>query len=469
MKRWNIPGVAVSIVKDGKVVFMKGYGVRDVNTNAKVDENTLFQIASNTKAYTGTALAILDVQKRLSLNDKITKYFPDFKLYDELATREVTIRDMLSHRIGFQTFQSDFLNWDCNRSRKELINNMRNVKPVYSFRSRFGYCNACFLTAGEIIPLVTDTSWDNYLRYNFFIPLKMTRTSTDYASIKKDDNFSLAHTVFDGKLMATPYGNIDALAPAASINSCVKDVSNWIIMQLANGMFEGEQVVPVDAIKKTRQSNMIVRDAADERFPSKHFKSYGLGWFLEDYQGKKIISHDGGANGFVTNTTLIPEENFGFTILTNTDANDFYTALRDQLIDDLFKVPYRNISVMYYSDFTRNVMVQDSAMHVLLKKAGINKPALELDAYSGKYTNEIYGEIEIMNNSGRLSVHFSHHPRLSGRLMPLGENNFVCVYSDVTYGVKETPFEVENGKVKSVTIKVNDFIDYMPYVFTKVQ
>jgi CubicO group peptidase (beta-lactamase class C family) len=469
MKKWNIPGVAVSIVKNGKIIYIKGFGVRDVEKKDKVDENTLFMIASNTKAYTATAICLLDYQKRLSLKDKITKWMPDFKLYDELATREVTIRDMLCHRIGFQTFQSDFLNWGCNLSRKEVIFNMRNVKPEYSFRSRYGYCNACFVTAGEIIPIVTDTSWDDFLKFNIFQPLKMNRTTTRQSGIISDNNAAKAYTIFDGKLTVLAYDSIDNLGPCGSINSSVKDISNWIIMQLDSGRFEGKQILPFDVLSKTRISNTIVRDQNNPMFKSKHFQTYGLGWYLEDYEGRKIISHDGGADGFVTNTTLIPEENFGFTILTNTDANSFYTALRDQLTDAAFNLPYRNLSEIYFSENEKSVAQQNLAIKVLWEKALKNpKPPFDLKSYTGKYSNEVYGEIEIKSELNNLRIYFSHHPYLRGNLVPLGENNFVCNYDPVSYGVKETTFGVKDGKVESVTLRVNDFIDFMPYTFKKL-
>ena len=469
MRRWNIPGVAISIIKDGKIIYMKGFGVREAGKPGKVDENTLFMIASNTKAYTATALCLLDYQKKLSLNDKVTRWMPDFKLYDELATREVTIRDMLCHRIGFQTFQSDFLNWGCNLSRKEVITNMRNVKPSYSFRSRYGYCNSCFLTAGEIIPLVTDTSWDDFLKYNIFQPLKMNRTTTAQSGIIKDDNAALPYTIFHNQLTKLAYDSIDNLGPCGSINSCVKDISNWIILQLDSGRFEGKQIIPFEVLKKTRTSNTIINDPNNPMFKSKHFHTYGLGWFLEDYEGRKIISHDGGADGFVTNTTFIPEENFGFTILTNTDANSFFIALRDQLIDAAFNIPYTNYSEFYFSANEKSMAEQDSMENALfLKSKKANLRDADLKMYAGKYWNEVYGEIEIKSENNKLNIYFSHHPALTGRLQYLDENNFVCSYDPVSYGVKEITFRVKDGKAESVTIKVNDFIDYMPYLFKKM-
>jgi CubicO group peptidase (beta-lactamase class C family) len=464
MARWNIPGMAVTVVKDGRVVFMRGFGVREAGRKEAVDAHTLFQIASCTKAFTGTALAWLHVQQRLSLDDRITAFRPSFALHDTCATREVTVRDMLCHRIGFRTFQSDFLNWDCNLTRDALIANMRNVKPVYSFRSRFGYCNAGFLAAGELIPAVTDTSWDDFLRHRFFVPLGMNRTSTDQASILNDANAAKPYTLLAGKLVPLAYADIDALAPAASINSSVHDMANWLLMLLDSGRFAGREVVPWEAIRLTRSSHTVVSgDPAGRR----RFLTYGLGWFLEDFKGQKVVSHDGGANGFLSNATLLPEANAGFAIFTNTDANGLYEALQHQLIDALLDEPYVNHSAVAFASASVRMAQEDSARQALLASAAGKSPAQPPAAYAGRYRNEVYGGMEVKHGPGGLSLHFAHHPRLTGKLTPLGGHRFVCVYSDVTYGVKEIPFEEEDGRIVSVTIRVNDFIDAMPYVFRK--
>jgi CubicO group peptidase (beta-lactamase class C family) len=470
MKRWNIPGSAVAIVKDGKVVTLKGYGVRDVSAPTgsanKVDENTLFQIASNSKAFTGTSLALLDFQKRMSLNDKITKWIPDFKLYDELASREVTVKDMLCHRIGFKTFQSDLLNWNCNRTRKELIYNMRNVKPEYSFRSQYGYCNAGFLTAGEVIPAVTDTSWDDFLKHHFFIPLKMNRTSTTYKTIITDNNSCKPYTIVNEKIIPLPYANVDNIGPAASINSNVKDLANWLLMQLDSGKFEGKRVIPFEALQMTRTSNMIVTDMNPKNGST--FQTYSLGWFMLDYYGKKVIRHDGGADGFVTTTCFIPQLNLGIAVLTNTDANSLYSTLRRQIIDAYLDQPYQNYSLQAFKGADANNK-QDNAEIKKMQEIVATKPktSMKLDDYTGKYKNEVYGGIEIKNEQNNLSVSFAYHPFLTGKIEPMGENDFLCTYSLATYGIKKINFKMENGKVKSVTIRVNDFVDMMEYEFVK--
>ena len=475
MKKWNIPGVAVAIVKDGKTVVNKGYGVKDLGRNEKVDEHTLFQIASNSKAFTGTSIALLAYQKRMSLDDKITKFIPDFKLYDPLATAEVTVRDMLCHRIGFETFQSDMLNWGCDLSQKQLIMNMRNVKPQLGFRSKYGYTNMGFVTAGSLIPIVADTTWDDFIKYHFFIPLKMEHSSTQWAKINSDKNACQPYTMVNGKLVLMPFVNIDNIGPCASINSSVNDLSHWLLMQLDSGRYEGKRIFPFSVLQMTRQSNMIVSNPFNPMFPSKHFQTYGLGWFLEDYNGKKIIQHDGGANGFVTTVCFLPEENLGITVLTNTDANYFYGALRQQIIDAYMNLPYRNYSEIYYRNFAYGQKMEDDQVkswwEVVAKK---NKPELELKDYAGDYSNEVYGKMQILfenpakdGTGGKLYLYLSHHPGLKGALMFMENNTFLCTYSDPEYGVKKIPFTITAGKVTSVGVSVNDFIDKDVYEFIK--
>jgi CubicO group peptidase (beta-lactamase class C family) len=343
---------------------------------------------------------------------------------------------------------------------------MRNVKPVYSFRSHYGYCNVAFLTAGEIIPLVTDTSWDDFLKYHYFIPLKMNRTSTTYKTIVGDNNACKPYTIVDDKLVLLPYANVDNLGPAASINSCVKDLANWLLMQLDSGRFEGKRVLPFEALQMTRTSNTIVADMNPKM--GSNFQVYGLGWFMVDYHGVKIIRHDGGADGFVTTVCFIPSLNLGIVVLTNTDANAFYSALRSQIIDAYMNLPYSNKSEQLYKAVSANTKIENAEVNKMREVAAKKpKPAMKPEDYAGKYKNEVYGEIEIKNLNNNLTVYFSHHPFLTGKLEPMGENDFLCTYSVATYGIKKINFKIENGKAKGVTIRVNDFVDMMDYEFVK--
>jgi CubicO group peptidase (beta-lactamase class C family) len=467
IKKWNIPGVAVAIVKDGKVIVCKGYGVRSLDKKGGVDENTLFQIASNSKAFTATSLALLDYQKRFSLDDKVTRWLPAFKLYDPLATQDVMVRDLLCHRLGFETFQGDMLHWGSSMTRNDLIVNLQKLKPLYGFRSRYGYCNMGFVTAGEVIRAVSDTTWDDFLKYHFFIPLKMERTSTQWAKISSDPNACSPYTMVDGKLVVMPFVNIDNIGPCASINSCVKDLANWLLMQTQNGQFDGKQVFPPQVLQMTRTSNMIVHDQNNPLFPGKHFQNYGLGWFMEDYNGRKVISHDGGANGFVTTTCFLPEEKLGIVVLTNTDANYFYGALRQQIIDAYLGVAYRNYSDMYcqnekYSEQRTNDEIKKWRSQVVSKNAD-----LTMAKFVGTYENDFYGKMEIKQEKDGLRMYLSHHPQVIGLLQLMNDGSLLCTYSDPEYGVKKFAVVMKDGKVSDVMVSVNDFIDFMEYDFVK--
>jgi CubicO group peptidase (beta-lactamase class C family) len=466
---WKIPGVAVCVVRDGKIELMRGYGVKELGTNDKVDENTLFMIGSNSKAFTATALAILDNEKKLSLDDKVQKWLPDFKLYDPWVAKEAMIRDLLCHRLGFETFQGDFMFFDSDLTTAEMRERFGKLKPLYGFRSRWGYTNAAFMTAGEIIPKVTGKTWAEFLKEKIFTPLGMDNTLALSKDIPTAPNKASAHTVWRGELKKVPYGKIDALAPAGAISSSINDLSKWVMAQLNKGKIGDAQIIPANVIARTWAPNSILGNGGTQ-FNTGHFALYGLGWFLEEYNGKKIVSHTGGVNGFVTSVTLIPEEKLGIIVLTNTDANAFYEALKWEIMDAYMNLPYRNYSNLMLS----NQKAGDAEMEKMLtaKRDTINtkpKTALPLASYAGEYTHDIYGKMNIKIENGELIMRFEHHKGRFSKLEALGGNRFLSTWNDPLYGVKVLPFTVENGKVKSLTVRVADFVEFTPYEFKKIK
>ncbi|KAI9451713.1 beta-lactamase/transpeptidase-like protein [Russula earlei] len=340
LKDWNVPGLAIAIIKDGKVVVMKGFGVRDIETKAPVDENTLFMIASNSKLFTGTALAQLEYDKKLSLNDKITKYFPDYTLYDANTTNLVTIKDMLGHHLGTKTFQGDFSFWDANVSRSQIMYKMRYLQPTGLFRQDYGYCNSCFLTAGEVIPKVTGKPWEVYVYDSLFAPLGMTNTYALGTNMEQMPGAARPYTTsYSGVLQELPYDHVDNLAPAGSIVSCIKDIAKWLTMQVDSGRYNSKQVIPWPVLRRTRDMGTIISSRKSSSLPS-NYQGYGLGVFQRDYNGRQVFYHTGGANGFVTNTCFVPDEHLAITILTNQDNQGFFEALRYQVLDAYLGVPY---------------------------------------------------------------------------------------------------------------------------------
>jgi len=465
---WKIPGVAVCVVKNGKVVVMKGYGVKELNSSDKVDENTLFMIGSNSKAFTATAMAMLDAEKKLSLDDKVQKWLPDFTLYDPWVAKETTIRDLLCHRLGFETFQGDFMYFDSDLSTAEVREKMGKLKPLYGFRSKWGYTNSAFMTAGEIIPKVTGKTWAEYITENIFKPLGMNNSLALSKDIQAAPNKCSAHTVDMGELKKTPYGDLDNLAPAGSISSSINDMSKWVMMQLNNGKLNNKEIVSAAAIGQTRTPQSILGNGG-HMFNKSHFSLYGLGWFLEEYAGRKIVAHTGGVNGFVTSVCLVPEEKLGIIVLTNTDANSFYEALRNEIEDAYLGLPYRNYSNVYLNYMQADEKEQMKQWNAVRDSIAMNpKTDLPLTAYAGDYVHDIYGKMDIKIENGKLIMRFEHHKGRYGTLEALGGNRFFCTYSDPLYGRKKLEFTVENKQVKSLTVRVADFVEFTPYEFKKV-
>jgi CubicO group peptidase (beta-lactamase class C family) len=470
LTNWRIPGAAVCVVKDGKVVMMKGYGIKELGLNNKVDENTLFMIGSNTKAFTATALAMLQTQGKLSLDDKVTKYIPEFKLDNKFAGEEAIVRDLLCHRIGFRTFQGDFTFYNTDLTREQVIQKMSLVKAAYPFRTKWGYTNSAFLTAGQIIPKITGKPWEIYLRENIFAPLGMMNTLALSADITKSLNRTVPHTLVNGQLTAIPYCQIDGLAPAGAISSSVNDMSKWVLAQLSDGKVGQRQVIPAAAIEATRQPQDIV-GSVTYLTGEMSYELYGLGWFLQTYGNRQIVSHTGGVNGYLSSVTLVPKEHLGIIILTNTDANSFYEALKWDIIDAYLKQPFRDYSQKYLANYKTHQAASDLQDKKLRDTLALNRlPALSPDQYTGKYVNELYGTMTVtqgMNND--LEMRFEHHPKMFARLQPLGGNRFYVTFSDPTFGKAVFPFTVLNGKVTSVRVKVADFVEYDPYDFKKTE
>jgi CubicO group peptidase (beta-lactamase class C family) len=467
LAEWQVPGVAVLVVKDGQVIVQKGYGFLESGKPEKVDENTLFMIASNTKAFTGTAMAMLEQEGKCSLDDRVQKYLPSFKMKDPWVAEHITLTDVMSHRIGMETFQGDFMYWESDLTSDEVIDKFGMLTPMYNFRTKWGYCNAGFLVAGKCLEQITGMTWEQFIRERIVNPLEMKRTLVLTAEVANAENLAAAHTLVNGKLQVIPRCQIDNIAPAVSISSSVSDMSHWIFAQLDSGRYNGQQVIPWQAIRKTQYPNSIVRRARHP-FNKTHYSLYGLGWGLQDYEGREIVSHTGGVDGFVTSVTLIPEEKLGVVVFTNTDMNGLYEAIKWELLDSYLGLPYRNYSQVllqrYLPVFDQDLKMvsswQDSA------KMNLPTP-VRLAKFAGKYNHEVYGSAYLESKEDYLLLTFEHHPDLTARLDYIGNNRFLCTYSSPLWGIKVFPFVIENGKVRSFTLSVADFLEFTTYQFVK--
>ncbi len=464
---WQIPGCAVAIIKDGQIILAKGFGVRDIANGQKVDEHSLFMIASNSKAVTGITIAKLENEQKLSLDDKVNKWIPWFKLKDPHASAMVTIKDVLSHRIGFETFQGDFCHWATNTSREDVIRRMALIEPVYGFRDKWGYCNAGFVVGGEIIRLISGMPWEDYIQQNYFTPLGMTETLPLSTGFDRSPNHCTAHTIYLDSLIRLKSPLIDNLAPAASICSSVADWSKWVQLILNEGKWNGKQLIPEAAIAKS-MTPFSVRGNFKPRYNTGHFSLYGLGWDLNEYSGRRLVSHTGGADGFVSSVLLVPEEKLGIIVFTNSDANSFYQALKWEILDAYLGLPYRNYSALYHTFYAKNQELNrkwHQSIRDSVKNAGL--PDLALKQYAGLYLNPVYGKIELKEEGKNLRMTMEHHPDQSALLEYMGSNRFLCTYTNPTLGIEVFPFEVKKKRVKSFRLRCADFVEFTSYEFIK--
>jgi CubicO group peptidase (beta-lactamase class C family) len=344
---------------------------------------------------------------------------------------------------------------------------MSHVKAVYPFRTRWGYTNAAFLTAGQIITSVTDRSWESYIKDYIFAPLGMSNTLALSKDMPLAYNKAAPHTIADGRLIAIPFCQIDNLAPAGSISSSVNDLSKWVLAQLNNGRVGPRQFIPEAAIITPHQAQDVVYDNG-----TGNAEMYGMGWFLKDYAGHRMVSHTGGVNGYVSSVTMVPDQNLGIIILTNTDQNNLIETLNYEIVDTYLHKPYHNYSDENLSAFKNKTFKEQQQDKKLADSVALHlQPALPLTTYTGKYFSDLYGNMTVDQGgeNNELQMHFEHHPKMYARMQPLGGHRFYITFSDPEFGKAVFPFTVINGKVTGVRVKVADFIEYTPYEFRKVQ
>jgi CubicO group peptidase (beta-lactamase class C family) len=404
-KEWKVPGFSIAIVKDDKVVFAQGFGIRELGKSGGVDENTLFAIASNSKAFTAAAVAMLVDEGRIKWDDPVTKYLPSFQLYDSYVTRELTIRDLLSHRSGLATFGGDLLWYESNYSRDEILNRVRFLKPTSSFRSRFGYQNILFMAAGEIVGKVSGMGWDAFMKERFFVPLGMKRTVTTHADLLKADNVATPHNAIEGNTRVIRYGNVDNIGAAGGIKSSALDMAQWLRLQLGRGTFEGRKLFAVDRSREMWTPHTVlggISEQAEKFNPTRHFNLYGLGWILSDYQGRLVVSHGGGLDGMVSHLALLPEEKLGVVVLTNSET-PLSNVLVNRVFDMYLGVAARDWNAEYQARSRASEVASRAAAKKLEEQRVLNtKPSLPLSAYAGTYTGAMFGDAKVTEENGRL-------------------------------------------------------------------
>ena len=440
LRTFNTPGAAVAVVKDGRVVLARGYGVRRLGETTPVDAHTLFQIASNTKAFTTAALAMLVDEKRLAWDDPVTKHLPWFQLSDPYVTRELTVRDLLTHRSGLGLGAGDLLWYHSDYPRDTILHRIRYARVASSFRSEFAYDNVLYVAAGEVIPAVTGQSWEDFVRRRILEPLGMSEARLTARNVAPGDNFATAHAVVDGRLQVVARDTFDNTNAAGGVVAGVADLAKWMLVQLDSGRVRDGSAAATNGPPERRlwsaerTSEMWTAQTIQPVYDlppamaafQPHFLLYGLGWDLRDYRGRKLATHTGGLDGMTSRTVLVPEERLGIVVLTNGES-PLGTALAWRLLDHYLKAP-RTDWTGALAEFVRSREAE--AQKVEAKAAGARqggtKPSLPEARYAGRYTDRMYGDVTIAEENGKLVLRFSHSPALTGDLEHWQYDTFVA-------------------------------------------
>ncbi|MGH9897627.1 MAG: serine hydrolase [Pyrinomonadaceae bacterium] len=460
LRDWEVPGVAIAIVKNDQVVFAKGYGVRKLGDPTPVNERTLFAIGSSSKAFTATLIAMLVDQDKIKWDDPATKYLPGFQLFDPYVTRELTIRDLLSHRSGLE--RGEFLWYGGAYDRDEILRRVRYLKPTWSLRSTFGYQNIMFLAAGQLVARVNSKSWDEVVRQRIFTPLGMTASNTSIKDFKNSDNVSSPHAKVEDKIEVIPWRNIDNMAPAGSINSNVVDMAQWLRLQLGQGTYQNQRLFSSGVAQEMQTSQMVMRFEPPFSlfYPEAHFLNYGLGWFLSDYHGRKLVEHGGAIDGMRAQVAMIPEEKLGLVILTNLNGTLLPVALMYKIIDAYLGAPQRDWS----AELLKTSKAFEAQGRVAEKKLEAERvkdtrASLALEKYTGSYKNDLYDEVKITHENGKLSLRFG--PAFTSDLEHWNYDTFRARFWAAGVVTAYITFSLNaQGKIEAVTFNLPGVADY---------
>ncbi len=483
MKTFDVPGMAVAVLKDGKIYHKNTYGVRSLKTNAVVNENTLFGVASNTKAFTTAALGQLIDQGKLTWDTKVTDIIPEFKLNDAYVTNEFTVRDLITHRSGLGLGAGDLMVFPASNTttKTEMIHNLRYLKPVSSFRSKFDYDNLLYIVAGEVIARVSGKSYDDYISENFFKPLGMNRSFLSIPEIKADNNRIDGHAPVNGKLELTADTFTQIATPAGGIFASINDMSTWVQAQLNDGKY-GENLKNRLFSEKVHNEmwtpQTILRSGKGPY--NTHFSAYGLGWFLSDVNGYFQVTHTGGLNGIVSQVTLIPEMDLGIIVLTNQQSGAAFTAITNSIKDGYFGIKGEDRIKQYNDRRLAGERREDSIVSAVEKNIAAQlkskAPKPNPADYIGTYKDVWFGNVLISNQNGSLHFKAEKSPDLTGTMTYYKGTTYVVRWNDAS--LKADAFVNFNldteGKAEGFTMSpispLTDFsYDFQDLEFRKVK
>jgi CubicO group peptidase (beta-lactamase class C family) len=457
MAQWRVPGLAVAIVRNDSVVLAKGYGVRTLGKADPVDARTLFAIGSASKAFTAMAVAMLVDQGKVKWDDRATNYLPELQLYDAYATRELTVRDLLTHRSGLTA--SDLILYAEHMTRDSILHQVRYVKPTYSFRAHYGYSNLMYLAAGQLTARVAGASWDDVVRQRIFTPLGMTASNTSVTLLDRLPDVATPHDEVDDTVRTIPYFNLDNAGPAGSINSNVLDMAQWVRFQLAGGKVAGKPLISAAAFEETHTPQTVVPLEGFWKLVARdaHQLNYGMGWYLHDYKGRGVVQHGGNIDGMSALVGMLPEEKTGVVILSNLGGNDLTYALMYRVFDAYLKQPPKDWSAIFLKpDREARAQAKEERKKKEGQRVAGTSPSLAPEKYAGTYTDTLNGDAVVRREQPGLVLQYG---TLVADLAHWQYNTFQATWRQHRLGKSYVNFSLDaTGKVEAMNVV--DFAEF---------
>ncbi|TMO60126.1 serine hydrolase [Pseudoalteromonas aurantia] len=450
----NVPGVALAVVKSGEVVHAKGYGVQSIENNTPVNTDTLFQVASISKSFVTAALALLVDENKLSWNDKVIDYLPQFQMYDPWVTREFTIRDLLTHRSGLPLGAGDLLQWpdaQAHATPDEIISALKYLKPTSSFRSEYAYNNLMYTVAEEVIRVITKMPWDQYVEKALIAPLKMTHCVANPTRINIPSKRAIPHMEVDGTLQTTFFKDDN------QINCDIAGMVKWTQLFLSKGKLPDGQDLFSEKQHAEMWKPVTLKKVAyiDQKYAQTHFQAYGLGWNLMDFHGHLHVSHGGAVQGMTSHIAFLPEKDVAVIALTN-QWSRAAQGLTATILEHYIEAKPTNYIDVYiegnkrYKAYKKQQKKTEKPLHL-----STTKPPMALNQYAGTYQDNWYGTVDITETDSELNIKFSRGNALSGKLAHIEGNRFVAKWHDRTLNADAfVKFDVDfEGKVSGFKMK----------------
>ena len=467
LREWqDIPGMAVAVVRNDSVVFAKGYGTCTVGTDHPVNPHTRFAVASNSKAFTAALLGMLVSENKLRWDDRVIDYLPEFRMHDPYVTRDIRIRDLLTHRSGLPTYGGDMLWIGGGFDSDEIVRRIRFLEPVAPFRAEYHYNNLMFLTAGEIIEAVTGQSWEQVVRQRILDPLGMSETTTSIRQLRTLENVATPHEKLGGKITRVEYDSVDAVAAAAGLNSSVLDMSKWMRLNMNEGEFRGRQIIDPAILREMQSVQTPLEPGRLSRENlGMNFAGYGFGWHVSEYHGYKMVGHSGGLTGMISRQLFIPEKNIGVVVLTNFAPNSMTRAICYRTLDALLGFQEEDWSQIYLDRREAN-QKEKMQKQKRLRENRITgtTSAVPLEEFTGTYHEDLSGDVEIRMEEDHLVFDLYH--RFVGDLQHWHYNTFRVTWRFPIFDMPDETFLTfslnEEGAVEKFKVRF-----YHPHTFTR--